>query len=294
LHGPAVIGGPLIAALDSAARFLERGWLEKAKACITRLSLPPLSAPGEALKRARRSSALFSRIAPNVFEPDKHPRWPAGSPNGTGGEFRPGDGAAALPVADQEEPKQPRTKTKDADPKNLAEPKSPAELPTDRLPTRTELNRYGRLQSELLKGEVTADRLNKWTAIVQLVMELPDVVDNARAVMSRIISRFDEPMTIDELIDRTNSESPPKWPAYERHHIVEQTPNEGKIPEEKLQGRDNIVSIPYYIHRDISDWYSTPNKDYGGKTPRDFIKGKSFDEQYQFGLEAMRRLGAIK
>jgi hypothetical protein len=79
LFGPDVLYGPLFPTLEHAARLLERGQLGQAQETIAKLKLPPLAAFGEQL----------TRIAPGFFDPDKHPRWPAGSPNHTGGEFRP-------------------------------------------------------------------------------------------------------------------------------------------------------------------------------------------------------------
>lgn len=101
-------------------------------------------------------------------------------------------------------------------------------------------------------------------------------------------------MSLDDLITRTYSDSLPSWPAYEEHHIVEAGPNNGLIPDALLQSRNNRVRIPYYAHRDISDFYSTPNRRYGGMTPRDFLRGKSFDEQYQLGLRIMQKFGILK
>jgi len=85
LFGPDVLRGPLIPTLERAARFLERRQLGEAQETITKLNLPPLTAFGEQL----------TRIAPRFFDPDKHPRWPAGSPDSTGGEFRPAEGDEA-------------------------------------------------------------------------------------------------------------------------------------------------------------------------------------------------------
>jgi hypothetical protein len=66
LHGASITDGPLIPALERAARFLERGQVEQAQATIAKLELPPLSPLGEEL----------TRVAPNFFDHDKHLRWP--------------------------------------------------------------------------------------------------------------------------------------------------------------------------------------------------------------------------
>ncbi len=41
-------------------------------------------------------------------------------------------------------------------------------------------------------------------------------------------------------------------------------------------------------------WYSTPNIRYGGKSPREFLRGKSWKEQYEFGLQTLRDFGVLK
>jgi hypothetical protein len=99
LHGPSVIGSALLPALDRAARLLERGQVEQAEGCIARLTMPPLSSTGEVLIR----SSLHGREAcvGKTFDPDKHPRWPAGSPDSTGGQFSPSDGANEAPFSGQ-------------------------------------------------------------------------------------------------------------------------------------------------------------------------------------------------
>jgi hypothetical protein len=281
LHGPSVVGSRLIPVLDAAARLLTAGSIEKANAAIAGLDLPPLSATGRALL-----GSDLTGVAPGFFAPEKHPRWPSGQPDG--GRFKPADGAEILPVADQQEPKERPTKTKE--PSKVDEI---PELPKDRLPTKSELNRFGRLQSANIRARI-AGRLPGIAGAAQLLAELPEIARNAQDIYSRIVSRLDEPMTLDELINRTYSDSPPKWPAYEAHHIVEQTPNKNTIPKDQIEARENVVKIPYYIHRDISDWYSTPNEKYDGKTPREYLRGKSFEEQYQFGLDVLRDRGVLK
>ncbi|HVC44849.1 MAG TPA: hypothetical protein VND20_08525 [Candidatus Binataceae bacterium] len=267
LCGASAIYGPLIPTLDHAARLLERGQVEKAKTCIARLRLPPRSSE---IENFYLSGAL-DRAPPfaKVFNPDLHPRWPAGQSDG--GQFRPADDGPVAPVSDPDDPQ------------------------SNRPPTFRELNLFGRQRSADLKGKVLSGGLAAAVAIARFAAEFgPIVTDEARTVYSRVISRFDQSMSLDELIARTNSDDPPSWPAYENHHIVEVTPNTGKIPDSLLQSRQNQVIIPYYIHRDVSDFYSTPNREYGGMTPRDYLRGKSFEEQYQFGLMVMRKLGVLK
>jgi hypothetical protein len=89
-------------------------------------------------------------------------------------------------------------------------------------------------------------------------------------------------------------------PGYQVHHIVEGQYNSAN-PEanarrfaNQLEGRDNLVRIPKWTHVEISSWYSTKNDDYGGMTPRAYLRGKSWNEQYDVGLRALRRVGVLK
>lgn len=85
LCGASAVYGLLIPTLDRAARSLERGEVEKARASIARLRLPPRSPEIEKihLRAALDRSPPFAKL----FNPDLHPRWPAGQSDG--GQFRP-------------------------------------------------------------------------------------------------------------------------------------------------------------------------------------------------------------
>lgn len=75
LFGPDVLYGPLIPTLERAARFLECGQITKAEEAIAKLKLPAVTFHGEKLMQSAAASWR------KEFDPDKHPRWPAGSPN---------------------------------------------------------------------------------------------------------------------------------------------------------------------------------------------------------------------
>lgn len=94
LYGPAIIGGSLIPTLDRAWRFLDAAQVAAAKICIAQLKLPPLSPQGDILMRSGPSSWRKD------FDPEKHPRWPAGSPDSAGGQFRPADGGDSSPSSE--------------------------------------------------------------------------------------------------------------------------------------------------------------------------------------------------
>lgn len=78
------------------------------------------------------------------------------------------------------------------------------------------------------------------------------------------------------------------------HHIVEQGRNAGAITISLLQSTKNIVRIPRLLHEELNSFYATKQQ-IGNESfvPREYLRGKSFEEQYEFGLYAMRRLGIL-
>jgi hypothetical protein len=267
-YGVGADASRLYPAFQRIASYLTRGELALAGIAALHLRIPDL--PNE---KSVRDVAAVDLILNGAWDSTKHPRWPAHSQEGRPGEFRPthGDGLL-IPVSDGNEGKQPRPLT----------PK--------------ELNQYTRAQSLSARRQVMGGVRSKAQAVEDF-MEETGASERAGGWLGRIFARFlsrlDNPKTLEELkaqVNRTQAENA----GYEKHHIVEEGPNAGAIPDSQLQGDDNVVSIPYYIHRDISDYYSTSDPDLGGMTPRDYLRGKSFEEQYQFGLRVMRRFGALK
>jgi hypothetical protein len=87
-----------------------------------------------------------------------------------------------------------------------------------------------------------------------------------------IKASLDEPKSLDEL--RRAVSTPER--GYDIHHIVEQASAERDgYPRSMIDGPDNRVRIPTLKHRDITSWYQTRNKAFGGLSPRDYLHGKS-------------------
>ena len=114
--------------------------------------------------------------------------------------------------------------------------------------------------------------------------------------LPKIWSYLDAPKTLEEL---QNAVDDPRF-GYEIHHIVEAQPRSDK-PErnslrfsDRINSPENLVRVPYWKHVEISSWYSRPNDDYGDLSPRDFLRGKSWEEQYQIGIDALRKFGVLK
>lgn len=105
------------------------------------------------------------------------------------------------------------------------------------------------------------------------------VWDHAR---DRIVAFLEEPKTLDELRAAVR-------PGFEIHHIVEQTPaRQDGFPSSRISARENLVRIPTYGHWEITGWYATKSKDFGGLSPREFLRGQRWEVRVAVGLKALR------
>ena len=79
------------------------------------------------------------------------------------------------------------------------------------------------------------------------------------------------------------------------HHIVEQSSaRDANFPESEINGSGNLVRISRIQHWEITSWYATKNKNFGGLSPRDYLQDKSWDERRKVGLWALREFGALE
>lgn len=108
---------------------------------------------------------------------------------------------------------------------------------------------------------------------------------------AEIAASLDPPKSFEEL---QQAVATPKA-GYQRHHIVEQTPAEqAGYPRSRIDEPDNLVRIPTLKHREITTWFQTKNKDFGGISPREYLRDKSWDERRRIGLEALMDQRVLK
>jgi hypothetical protein len=191
------------------------------------------------------------------FRPDQ-PRVPAGNPDG--GQWIDEDGDTDLLLVQ-------------------GDPNEFPEIPEDPPPSTRERNSISvRIAMFLLATNsiVQAENIRRW------------VWEHAR---DRIIAYLDEPKFLDEL---RRAAGEPK-PGYEIHHIVEQTPARlDGFTAERIQGWRNLVRIPTYRHWQITGWYATRNEEFGGMSPRDYLRGQTWEERFRVGLGALRKFEVLK
>ena len=78
----------------------------------------------------------------------------------------------------------------------------------------------------------------------------------------------------------------------EWHHIVEQRPaNISQFGSERIHNIDNMIALPADVHRKISGRYSSIRKGTNNMRVRDWLNGKDYDFQYQYGLDVLKEYG---
>jgi len=79
------------------------------------------------------------------------------------------------------------------------------------------------------------------------------------------------------------------------HHIVEQTSsNVKRFGPEAVHNKNNLVALAHgksTIHSKISGYYSSKQPFTGGKTVREWLYTKSYQEQYEFGVKIIKQFG---
>jgi hypothetical protein len=112
-----------------------------------------------------------------------------------------------------------------------------------------------------------------------------------RDIVQSIRSYSDPPKSLEEL--QQDAQNP--QPGYNIHHIVEQTlARRDGFSDGMIDGADNLVRVPTLRHQQISAWYQTKNPRFNGLSPRDYLRGASWDERRSVGLDALRQFGVLK
>ena len=87
----------------------------------------------------------------------------------------------------------------------------------------------------------------------------------------------------------------PAGPGQAWHHIVEQTPsNIIKFGNEAIHNTDNLMVLEHgagSIHAKISGYYSSIQPFTGGVTVRQWLSTQDFQEQYDFGIQILKKFG---
>ena len=221
------------------------------------------------------------------FNPDE-PRVPAGSPDG-GQWTRDGGNGAVISDATPDNTWKPGDQYAANNPPGIGHNQGPPLEEPPRIPpkppaTPQALNNFIKAAAYWLAtaGKGVAARYLKILQAVYWVTTL--ALPYIRAYLS-------PPKTLQELQqDVLNPQA-----GYDIHHIVEQTParKEG-FSDDIIDGADNLVRIPTLKHWQISAWFQKKNDQFDGLSPRDYLRGKSWQERRRVGIDALVRFGVLK
>ena len=73
------------------------------------------------------------------------------------------------------------------------------------------------------------------------------------------------------------------------HHIVEQS-QAAQFGQRRIQSIDNIVAIPIEANQKLNAFYSSKQYFSEPNRVRVWLRGQSFEEQYKFGMEQLKRV----
>jgi hypothetical protein len=288
--------GTLRSVLETIAHHMNSGDLARAAIATGYLSLPVLS-------KAQCTSAqdIDALLKASPDDP-KHPGWPAGAPEGQGGQFRPKDVTVGLTAADKAE-----------NMKRLAQRKTFRTVLVRALLSKRGLRLLGENLATVLTEEIPGvDALATAATLADDVSFMESVAADVRD--SKAAMGFLEKGPADLQDPMVPAESPQGFASYDAfkkvdlekqfgpagdgldyHHIVEQGPNEGVFPAPELQSTENIVKIPRLLHEDINSYYISKTEFDGVfLTSRQYLSGNSFSFQRSFGICAMQRRGLLK
>jgi uncharacterized protein YyaL (SSP411 family) len=100
-----------------------------------------------------------------------------------------------------------------------------------------------------------------------------------------------QPQSLQQLQDAVNDPQT----GYDIHHIVEQTSaRQSGFSDAEINSPENTVRISTLKHWQISAWYSARNADFGGLSPRDYLRDKDWAERMRVGRKALIDAGVLK
>ena len=164
--------------------------------------------------------------------------------------------------------------------------------PVPKIPQGRPDTTEGRMSFVRDAAQWVARNVGRYAPAIDTFFEALDQVEQLKKLTDAIKSANDPAKTLEELQTRVSPESEP---GYQDHHIVGQHPENRALFGDSLIGSpENLVRIPVLKHIDISAWYSTQSKDFGGLSPRDYLRGRDWDEQTRVGLDLLRERGVLK
>ena len=284
----------VIARLDTVCRAMDLGDFAKA-AIVSEHVTRDMKQERDRRRRAASAGAAIARTGMAKASPDdpKHPGWPAETPDGKGGQFRPKDGTTS--------------ESTQAKVKRLAARRG-LRSTLRRILT---IKRAARIATEVLGDAIPGlDAVSGAATLLDAAKLGADLAEDAINTEAAIAFAEKGPQSVEDLqvsqrVEGFDSYSAfkkidlekrfgPAGDGYEYHHIVEQGPNASSLPAGQLQSTSNIVRVPRLVHEEITSYYETPRRIEGQMTTlREFLRNKNFSDQYKYGIDVLKYVGAL-
>jgi hypothetical protein len=240
----------------------------------------------------RKSAPQWREIRKASPNDPKHPGWPAGTPGGLGGKFRPKDGSAAALTQ----------KIKDSITRRVL-----------RMNLTAGLHIGVEALANLIPGVDVAADVATVSEIARTMLEYRDLAIDAAAAFAfvqnapysledlQVSSDYEEFLSYKEFVKgELKLELLRKWAGSagdgsQYHHIVTQGgANEDNIPAVQLQNTDNIIILPTLLHEMASDEYLGPAPDGSNMTLYQWLQTQPYEVQREYGLKNLRDLHILK
>ncbi len=248
---------------------------------------------GATYQRLLRAEALLKASPDDA----NHPGWPAGTPDGLGGKFRP---KTALEL-----------NSSPSKGINKARKKALRQAIRGRLLLHIKSFDHAEDEAQEKLDAFEGNSPLLLDDVAQLAVQAKEL-----EMLAHVATEFAQkgPASLEELFVSLENESFRSYNEFKKyeleeslekrfgpagegrqyHHIVEQNTNKNIIRESLLQSTRNIVKIPTLFHEAISAIYSRPAPEDSTVTLRERLKTKSFEEQHEYGLKVLRRLGILR
>jgi hypothetical protein len=219
-----------------------------------------------------------------------------------GGEWTDGGGGSTKPAAsaDNNGGSRPRifiyvptkdegggggaTDDSDSDGPQIGEP---PEVPIEEFPTKRALYQFTKEATLWLTKAALKEISNPLIGTFLNAIEAGRIAYKAYPYIK---AYFDPPKPLNEL--QQNASNPAT--GYDIHHIVEQASAEKSgYPRQMIDAPENLVRIPTLKHWEINAWYSRYNRDFGSRSPRDYLRDKNWTERIRVGHYALVKYGVL-